>query len=274
MKEIPILFSTPMVLALLDGRKTMTRRTRGLEVINERAWAYEYSNDDKAVLLGDDNQRKKVIFRNYYPQEIDLLFKTATCPYGNQGDLLWVRENFQPLGWTDSDDSEFIIKYKADASERRGYFEDTEREEKYIKWVFDEMEKKHIKLNNDGSWKGKKCPLKNRPAIHMFKDFSRIWLQVKSIRVERLNRISMDDARAEGIDIIELVDGFTPGYKDYLNPKGFFLFPHHSFFSLWQSINGAESLDANHFVWVVEFEVLSTTGKAAALAKMERGVTA
>ena len=67
---------------------------------------------------------------------------------------------------------------------------------------------------------------------------SRITLEIVSVRVERLNNISEDDAKAEGVEPYAPDDGrYVDGYK-----------------SLWESINGPESWDLNPWVWVVEFK--------------------
>ena len=93
-----------------------------------------------------------------------------------------------------------------------------------------------------------------RPSIHMPKDACRIWLRITNIDVERLKNITEEDAIAEGV---EKEEEYFLNYKGnnfvYDNAIG-------SFKSLWQSINGDQSWRDNPFVWVVEFEVLSTTG--------------
>lgn len=71
-----------------------------------------------------------------------------------------------------------------------------------------------------------------KPSIFMPKEACRIFLKVTNVRVERLQLISEADARAEGVDSVD------------------------SFFALWQKINGTESLAANPWVWVYEFEVI------------------
>lgn len=80
MKEIPILFSTPMVQAILDGRKTQTRRTKGLEFINDSysEWKYLGTNDDGLHLMKNEHDATNGI----------------KCPYGKPGDVLWVRETW------------------------------------------------------------------------------------------------------------------------------------------------------------------------------------
>ncbi len=84
MKHIPILFSTDMVQAIIDGRKTQTRRTKGLEKINERPDKWHYVHmviEDKDYLSARFHDTSDLI--------------SIPCPYGKIGDVLWVRESFQ-----------------------------------------------------------------------------------------------------------------------------------------------------------------------------------
>jgi hypothetical protein len=175
MKEYPILFSTPMVQAILEGRKTQTRRVIQPQpkVINKHDFKW------KNLCYSGMTEIHGGTFR-------------LQNPYGWPGDLLWVRETFQIIPPNS-------IFYKAD------------KENKVKK-----------------GWK---------PSIHMPKEAARIWLQIKDVRVERLQQISYADAKAEGVE-----------------------YPH-NFYDLWLKINGPLSWDANPWVWVVEFEVVSTTGK-------------
>lgn len=174
-KERPIIFSTPMVQAILQGRKTQTRRVV---------------------------KRPEVSMQK--------------CPYGQPGDVLWVRESFYP-----ATNTPFI--YKADG------------------WV------------GDNTWK---------PSIHMPKDAARIWLKLTDVKVERLQDIAEADAIAEGIEIID-----QEGQKVYRRYDGYYTVTpsaYVSYWSLWASINGEESWLANPWVWVLSFEVLSTTGRKEA----------
>lgn len=105
MKERPILFSGPMVRAILEGQKTMTRRTRGLEDIPSRAII-------KTTGVVIDTQRFCVQFywEDDFPWGTHLV---EQCPYGKPGDRLWVRESFAPDPWSGKP---FAI-YRADYDE-------------------------------------------------------------------------------------------------------------------------------------------------------------
>jgi hypothetical protein len=123
-------------------------------------------------------------------------------------------------------------------------------------------------LKNRGGWK---------PSIHMPKAAARIWLQVTDIRVERLQDITEEDAIKEGVRSNECSDvskcpslfcksnGCAGAGEYHRYPVDYDDEPCYSavesFESLWQSINGPESWEANPFIWRVAFNVLSTTGK-------------
>jgi hypothetical protein len=255
MKEIPMLFSTPMVQALLAGRKTQTRRIADVPVgdhfgtdimdwglsehphLSEGKWTYTIQPDV------DDS-------RTFYLKD----------KYGVAGDLIWVRETWAPyLRGTDGNGFTELIKYKADGAE---------------------LPFKHVKDYAELGWH-------NRPGIHMNKEYARIWLRVANVRVERLQDITEEDAKAEGIKsagcedhlacpsklcISECVD--RASWWNYMAPDGedFPCFTaKESFESLWNSINGRESWNDNPWVWVVSLNVLSTTGKTSTLTEKMEG---
>lgn len=215
MKQRPILFSTPMVQAIMEGRKTQTRRVVDLP--------------ESMLPLGEKTHSYLSVDGHYVIDNgIGLYIDKIKYKYGKPGDILWVRET-HCLMYHDIETGERAYSYKADDDP-----------------VF-----------SPGSrWK---------PSIHMPKVAARIFLQIKSIRVERLQAISEEDAKAEGIQFHfeELFQELR--YRDY-NPKlqkGYgdpnIDYPtwreaKSSFQSLWGLINGQESWDCNPWVWVIEFE--------------------
>jgi len=241
MKEIPILFSTPMVQAILEGRKTMTRRTRGLEKTNQ--------DPDKYLCAGTYHILTDSRFEAFFvdPETMDKI--ESKCHYGLPGDVLWVRETWcltQP-----KDPETYYFGYKC-GIQTYSTFEASSK--------FD--------FADPDIWK---------PSIHMPKEAARIWLQVEQIRVERLRDISEEDAIAEGVEktsikLIELDNhnSLENAYRHYPNEHGELDgirigyvadTAKLSFESLWTSINGRQSWDLNPWVWVVKFKILSTTGK-------------
>lgn len=238
MKELPILFSTMMVQANMEDRKTNTRRLRGLEEINKYPdeWHYERFG---GLAIGPHSG----IEHRFYNGTGKV--STIKCPYGKSGDLLYVRESFQ---WMEGYIGAGYYVFKADFSFQSG------------EWV-KETPKKFHDQEVVRSW---------RPSIHMPKEAARIWLQVTDIRVERLKDISEEDAIAEGVIGYEHeVLGWR--FKDYYADAKGYGHPDHdypevasavaSFHSLWNKINGPESCEANPWVWVVSYKILSKTGK-------------
>jgi hypothetical protein len=204
-KELPIIMQAGMVLATIDGRKTKTRRTRGLQKVNE--------DPDNIEWLGMQEYPDGSVRAIF--QHIDDEPGSVRCPYGKPGDWLYVRES----GWLDNNympglNQAFVI-WRTDEDKK-----DTNQQF---------LIKEHMQ---------------SFPAIHMYKELARIWLEVEEIRVERLHDITNTEAREEGIDL----------------PKGFE--PKRCFEELWNFINGKKMpWEKNPWVWVISFKVLSTTGK-------------
>ena len=143
---------------------------------------------------------------------------TWKCPYGTIGDRLWVREAFAC---------------------RFGIIPD-----RYIEKYF---------YRADGEHEGK---LKWKPSIHMPRSASRITLEITKIRVERLNEISEDDAKNEGVLYYgdESGDYKNYEYDDKEGDDWGVKTAKESFQTLWESINGKGSWEANPWVWVIEFK--------------------
>lgn len=83
-----------------------------------------------------------------------------------------------------------------------------------------------------------------KPSIHMPRAASRITLEITGVRVERLQDISVADALAEGVKT-------HPDH--HRKPRESIYSPVQDYRDLWESINGPDSWDANHWVWVIEF---------------------
>lgn len=234
MKEKPILFSTPMVQAILEGRKTMTRRIVKPMPGRQSEWLTDDLLNEVPhgeIIKGGWQMHHPKAGQTHAGVEVayDSPLGWIKCPYGQTSDLLWVRETWAPdLAGDDINSYIEYVRYPADGSRRP------------IKWV------------NDYS------SYKNRPGIHMNKEYSRIWLQVIDLRVERLQDISESDAKAEGI---EKMDESPFPYKLYSCNTASCVDAKTSFKFLWQDINGDDAWLNNPWVWVISFKVLSTTGK-------------
>jgi len=217
-REIPIIFNGDMVRAILAGQKTQTRRP-----INP---APMMITDSSAVPWEGD------------PETLAKLLKKSgkACPFGQPGDLLWVRET-----WSQIDDTEFggerWIDYRAtpkypESSGRRPAGWDDEPENTPLRW---------------------------RQSIHMPRWASRILLRVTAVRVERVQDLSEQDAMAEGVT--EMM--FHPGRCLSQCASGI-SFPSaiSAYRDLWESIYG--NWDVNPWVWVVEFERATDSKQEAA----------
>ena len=237
MKERPILFSGPMVRALLDGSKTQTRR------VCKPAQFYSLS---AVVEVPDPMERGQVYNGSHFgDEEGEVQFAS---PYGGRGDRLWVRESWQYADWTD--DGYPFIGFHADAAR---LLRDRIPEE----WAM-RVEDAWITLSAPANFDidQRAADRRWRPSIHMPRWASRITLEITSVRAERLRDISESDAKAEGIfphirggwhwlehDSSNLDDWNQFGYKT----------PRDAYFALWEAINGPGSVDANPWVWAVEF---------------------
>lgn len=227
-KERPILFSTPMVKAILEGRKTQTRRI--VKVTKAQGITVNYCND------------RFLNSHGYIAADTDLMhFTRVNCPYGKVGDLLYVKESFYAYGyWVDSGDSgrKFVDRTLRDAS-GYGYVANGEDLADYS---YADRFSPVI-----GWWK--------RPSVFMPKHASRITLEITNIRVERLQDISEEDAEKEGVGTrwSELRDDDWSESIDCPEP----IETHRNGFKyLWNYINGADSWARNGWVWVVEFKKL------------------
>ncbi|UVS87020.1 hypothetical protein EFP18_23345 [Burkholderia glumae] len=159
MKERPIIFIAPMVRAILDGRKTQTRR-----VVKP------------APIYGDvDGMFASWMFKKQrgsghwlYPNARSLVL--SECPHGQPGDRLWVRESFWGCEAPGFGDQPCVV-------------------------YDDEWHGKEYRPAEIRPWARKFGRI---PAIHMPRDCSRITLEITGVRVERLHDISEGDAIAEG----------------------------------------------------------------------------
>lgn len=263
MRERPILFSAPMIRALLAGKKTQTRRI--MKPQPEFLQFHQY----RGVTIYDGESRmwcwKNLAVENIwdFPNNDDRKCLALRCPHGLPGDRLWVRESFQPLltdgvEWRDSDyktGEGYTVNYCATGGIQEFY--DCANDEAFCDRI--------------------------TPSIFMPRWASRITLEISEVRIERLQEISEEDAISEGIE--PLFDAETTRrmpecdlkpmpWQNYLwhgnvgrsiTAKQSNAWPHQyssyedprdSYSSLWESINGAGSWAANPFVFAISFKVL------------------
>lgn len=210
----PILFSGPMVQAILKGRKTQTRRAI------ERMKGFRCKQFGPSDTKGYDWHFR--CHRGIW-QDMDHAEVISRCPYGQVGDRLWVREAWAVANIYDSVSPSSICADLPKGPRR--------------------PPTKVLYPATDRISAGVRC----RPSIHMPRWASRITLELVDVRIEPLNEISYEDAEAEGIEPV------GRGWRDYSGGAQLRMSGITSFQSLWQSINGVNSWTANPWVWVVEF---------------------
>lgn len=206
MRERPILFSAPMVRAILAGTKTQTRRPL----------SYQPTSAPEVCRAHKDRALTRPVIAATWIKDGES--HCCPCPFGVPGDRLWVREAFmhEPADYCWEASTSIPIRpahtvYRADC----------------------------IDDAKGAGWK---------PSIHMPRSLSRITLEVTGVRVERLQEISYEDAKAEGAEFWR-----NDGTLTELPPCSAHRY---EFEGLWKSINGADSWNANPWVWVVSFRRL------------------
>jgi hypothetical protein len=226
-KERPILFSPPMIKAILENRKTQTRRIIKPQPPNGCAVGF-------SAFSGKD----RVEFRRYPSHKLGGHQSFVKCPYGQPGDRLWVRETWgtgtrpDPHdGWHDG------LEYRAD---QIGL---DEHDDLPLHIVSEE----HDLTGYKKGW---------HPSIHMPRWASRITLEITQIRVERLQQISEADAVAEGVECPrvgqkcngQIQCGDTSREpQDCVCADGYIVL----YKLLWERINGRGSWEKNPWVWVL-----------------------
>ena len=208
MKERPILYSAPMVVAILEGRKSQTRR-----VIKNIGIAPGIGE----IYKGSDDSREWV----------------KECPYGIVGNRLWVRESWRVSSAYDD--------------------------------ISPNQLPRDISVEYPATCHIDKLLGRKRPSIHMPRSLSRILTEITGIRVQRLQDITPEEAKAEGLKGISKdgrtvkfgipdLDGY-PGTDNHGWPWHEWEFdPVMAYKRLWEKINSKGSWDKNPWVWVVEFE--------------------
>lgn len=229
-KERPILFSAPMVRAILEGRKTVTRRA----VKATKAHA------DGFMMLDHGNGWWPYNAFGDFTSDHEGMEYPIACPYGKPGDRLWVRESHAQVFEVDIPDGRPVGPIGTAGSPGRPdwkcrYVYRADGEMPNVQWH-------HV---------GDSQPVRWTPSIHMRREASRILLQITDVRVERLQDITGEQAKSEGVrlytDHAELGDWWhVEGIETYSAD------PRKSFELLWSSVGG--DWDANPWVWVVEFK--------------------
>ncbi|MCY0612368.1 hypothetical protein [Klebsiella pneumoniae] len=210
MTERGMIFNAEMVRAILDGRKTQTRRIMKVQPKPSKSRPGDFwfsSKKLESMVHVSDLAPGNSPIANYH-----LFIQEHCCPFGAVGDRIWVRETWARYN---IDQNSHDIAYRATTP---------------ADWP------------EEGRW---------RPSIHMPRWASRILLEITDVRVERLNAISEEDARAEGVIDGGCLNCGEPEPCGCANPEPDAT---DAFAYLWQSIYGQESWNANPWVWVIEFK--------------------
>lgn len=222
----PILFNTEMVRAILEGRKSCTRRI--CKDANECTVPdMEFYNADKRTYAVHNFADKK------HTEQLSIAERTCPiCP----GDVLYIRET-----WTEE-----CGKYYYRADYDSDYLDPCET----LSGGYPASCRNHPGC--DGCM-ATSTRIHWHPSIHMPKEAARIWLKVTDVRVERLHEISEDGAKAEGtIDNREFIHSPDNEYDRIHTAREHFI-------EIWNSTIKKSDLDhygwdANPWVWVIEFE--------------------
>jgi len=224
MKERPILMNADMVRAILDGRKTQTRRPIKPQPVR-RPVPCPYKPSGWAL--------------EGLPNEFGV--KGCSCeevryPYGQPGDRLWVREPARVVGVLaggGEDPMELVIKYVAD---------DATRTIEVPSRLYEEWERKYI------GWPVPRW-VSGRQGIPngVFKEAARITLEITDVRVERVQDITDDDAVAD-LGCWRTCDEDEPCDTSVTSTD-----PVGDFRALWDSLYGPLAWAINPWVWVIEF---------------------
>lgn len=217
-KERGILFGAPMVRALLEGRKTQTRR----------------------MVKGP------LYFAGSQPAIPDS--GKGRCPYGQPGDRLWVRETWRYADWTE--DGQPWIAYKADGAKRHTDDIPDDWEGRLVDIWAELSEPANYNIDNcaaDRKW---------RPSLFMPRWASRITLEITDVRVERVDDISEEDAKAEGL--LEWTDPPRVTQKHYGATVAdvWETDPRKAFLRLFYDINKRAQRESNPWVWALTFKNL------------------
>lgn len=219
MRERPILFSAPMVRAILDGRKTQTRRIATKPVRHP-----DLGNLYTPGALVLEHEPQHVIER--------------ACPHGRPGDQLWVRETFFAYG-------RWATRFSPKKGRDEWHFIDMTSEcDRAYQYAAD---------NPDVPLSSGHRPTPGwfrRPAIHMPRQVSRILLEITDVRVERLQDISEADAEAEGARCADEATGREVLFPSAAKCGSYRL----HFRDIFEQINGPCSWYAKPWVWVIEFK--------------------
>lgn len=203
MKHIPLIFSAPMMRANLAGTKDVTRRICKLPIHPAvKGWEVQ---DGHAVAVPHSEQVQQQYITTFP-------FGRYGHRYGSPGDVLWARETWRPVPWVCVDGR--------------------------VGTVYDYAAEEPDAWRGEARGEGRpKIPW--RPSIHMPRVACRFTAPIVSVRIERLQEITLSDCEREGSPPTHKADNVWDCTDTYA--------------ALWDSINGKGSWAANPWVWRIEY---------------------
>ena len=244
----PILFNTEMVQAILDGRKTQTRRavntillpnTKGFDKVDIRNNILYNTDGFELYITSNTEKSKDGLFGGYTSAYRNGGISSRTeqyiKPQYKKGDILYVRETFNTFG-NITMENEVGVRYKAD--------------DKEIIYTYDNMGDYVCQYVFNDKWK---------PSIHMPKKYARIFLKVTDVRVERLHDIEddTDNFLSEGYPISYELQDPRRYYSDDMHREVDYC--EDCMIEWWEELWNSTSKDGykwedNPYVFVYEFE--------------------
>jgi hypothetical protein len=220
-KELPLLFSGPMVLASMEGIKTVTRRIINPQPPDYIDYFYYYHSGTiicRPVFMGYVNDTVKQNIKAKYAR----------------GDRIWARETWGIISYDNNSGYEIAIQYKAD--NRQSGIINLDNEEQWERFISSqenfEKSEKYIKYSTSVMAESMEPPILWRPSIYLPRLAARLFLNVTDVRIERLHELDDTEARKEG-------------FKD-----------RESFIKYWNKLNARRSYpwESNPWVYRIEFE--------------------
>jgi hypothetical protein len=222
----PILFNAEMVRAILDMRKSCTRRLVRFLPGKNPQWTGYIRN---GLMLYNGRNEPCIKRAPYQP-----------------GDILYVRETWRVGAW-DIFNQMIAFDYKDGTCGELTYIHDRELFDRLVNQSRNDARQAKCEYNGaDFVWEKGKSPCRWHPSIHMPKEAARIWLKVTDVRVERLQEITSEQIGREGVEV---------EYPHVLNGEE----KRYAFSTLWNSTIKKSDLDrygwnASPWVWVIKFE--------------------
>ena len=225
-----------MVTAILRGKKTVTRRI--VKQVESSASASQ--RPSLALSMGSEMEQTTI-----EPSSVPLHVSDEACPYGQPGDLLWLKESFYAFGRWEARFSKDLYRDEwrfVDLTLNSGLTYQYKQPADYLKTA---------RSDPRPCWW-------LRSSVFMPRRASRITLEITDVHKERLRDITDEQAIAEGFSALH--DGMHGYFANHLPPPsaGISTTPVIAFAVFWQSLNGVESWDDNPWVWVVGFRRITS----------------